>query len=95
MGRPEQPTDPVRIRLDRLCLRLQRGAACGAGGMMAWERGTGKGREGAEAVDVDYALLYGEDPSTAVVRVRKFGYPSPERIHDIRILHPEYRLPDR
>jgi hypothetical protein len=39
-----------------LCLRLQRGAACGAGGVMARERGRGKGREGAEAVDVDYAL---------------------------------------
>jgi len=30
-------------------------AACGAGGVMAWERGAGKGREGAEGVDVDYA----------------------------------------
>jgi hypothetical protein len=29
---------------------------CGAGGVMAWERGAGKGREGAEGVDVDYAL---------------------------------------
>ncbi len=25
---------------------------------MAWERGAGKGREGAEGVDVDYALRY-------------------------------------
>ena len=40
-----------------LCLRLQRGAACGAGGVMAWKRGAGKGREGAEGVDVDYAPI--------------------------------------
>ena len=26
-----------------LCLRLQRGAACGAGGVMAWKRGRGEG----------------------------------------------------
>ena len=33
------------------------GAAWEAGGVMAWERGrAGKGREGAEGVDVDYAL---------------------------------------
>jgi len=32
-------------------------AACGAGGVMAWERGAGKGREGAEGVDVDYARV--------------------------------------
>ena len=35
---------------------LQRGAACGAGGVMAWERGAGKGRAGAEGIDVDCAL---------------------------------------
>ena len=29
-----------------LCLRLQRGAACGAGGVMAWERGRGEGARG-------------------------------------------------
>ena len=33
------------------------GAACGAGGVRAWERGrAGKGREGAVGGDVDYAL---------------------------------------
>jgi hypothetical protein len=31
-------------------------AACGPGGLTAWERGRrGRGREGAEGVDVDYA----------------------------------------
>jgi hypothetical protein len=34
------------------------GAACGAGGVMAWGRGAGKEREGAEGVDVDYAPSY-------------------------------------
>ena len=29
-----------------LSLRLQRGAACGAGGVMAWERGRGEGARG-------------------------------------------------
>ena len=29
-----------------LCLRLQRGAACGAGGVMAWGRGRGEGARG-------------------------------------------------
>jgi hypothetical protein len=40
-----------------LCLRLQRGGGVwGWGRDGAWERGAGKGREGAEGVDVDYAL---------------------------------------
>jgi dihydrofolate reductase len=30
----------------RLCLRLQRAAVCGAGGVMAWERGRGEGARG-------------------------------------------------
>jgi putative ABC transport system substrate-binding protein len=30
------------------------GAACGAGGVMAWGRGAWKEREGAEGVDVDF-----------------------------------------
>ena len=30
-----------------LCLRLQRGAACGAGGVMAWGRGRRRGGAGA------------------------------------------------
>jgi hypothetical protein len=29
-----------------LCLRLQRAAVCGAGGVMAWERGRGEGARG-------------------------------------------------
>ena len=33
-------------RAGRLCLRLQRGAACGAGGVMAWGRGRGEGARG-------------------------------------------------
>jgi hypothetical protein len=32
---------------DSLCLRLQRGAACEAGGMMAWGRGRRRGGAGA------------------------------------------------
>ena len=36
-------------------------AVCGAGGVMTWERGRGKGREGAEGVDVDYALATATD----------------------------------
>jgi hypothetical protein len=69
--------------------------------MRGWGRkglGTGargRGREAAKAVDVDYALLYGEDRSTAVVRVRKLASPSPGRLHDMRIWHPAYRLRDR
>ena len=41
--------------LDRgveLCLRLQRGCGVRAGGVMTWERGAWKGREGAAGVDV-------------------------------------------
>ena len=34
------------FRVLELCLRLQRGAACGAGGVMAWERGRGEGARG-------------------------------------------------
>ncbi len=30
----------------KLCLRLQRGAACGAGGVMSWGRGRGEGARG-------------------------------------------------
>src|SRR6185369_12681286 len=46
---PEGVGKPVRRRED-LCLRLQRGAACEAGGVMAWGRG-------AEGVDVDVAEI--------------------------------------
>jgi hypothetical protein len=34
---------------------------------MAWERGRGEGREGAEGVDVDYALKQGEVKRSVVV----------------------------
>src|SRR2546428_7592583 len=54
-GKAELAVEAVLLELS-LCLRLQRGAACGAGDVMAWARGAGKGREGAERVDVDYAL---------------------------------------
>ena len=32
-----------------MCLRLRRGPVCGAGGVMAWGRGAGKGREARRA----------------------------------------------
>ena len=35
-----------------LCLRLQRGAACGAGGVMAWGRGRRRGGAGARGMDL-------------------------------------------
>ena len=44
------------FRVLELCLRLQRGAACGAG-IGPGNGGARKGREGAEGVDVDYALF--------------------------------------
>ena len=48
---------PDLSKRDRGCAcGSSRGTAWGAGGVMAWERGAGKGREGAEGVDVDYAL---------------------------------------
>ena len=40
-------------------------AACGAGGVMAWERGRGKGARGAEGFDVDYALE--SDPMGTII----------------------------
>jgi hypothetical protein len=39
---------------DRCACGSSGAAVCGAGGVMAWERGRGEGREGAEGVDVDY-----------------------------------------
>ena len=57
-------------RRSRTCPPPSPGAACGAGGVMAWERGAGKGREGEEGVDVGYApnsnaMLCGCDTSLA------------------------------
>ena len=49
----DYPTWPEAVAAKRLCACGSSGAAvCGAGDVMAWERG----REGAEGVDVDYAL---------------------------------------
>ena len=55
-------------------------AGCGAGGVMAWERGrnggAGKGREGAEGVDVDYALLLDESGEVTGRVYGVFGPPT-------------------
>ena len=69
-------------------------AGCGAGGVMAWERGAGKGREGAEGVDVDYALefsliklsLVGSGWSSSDMLCRSFRAPRFFGIY--RIPHP-------
>jgi len=43
---------------------------CGAGGVMARERGAGKGREGAEGLDVDYAPIQACRVNVCYVRNR-------------------------
>ena len=51
--------DPQKLLIvdSALCLRLQRGAVCGAGGVMAWERGRGGGGARARrALIVAFAL---------------------------------------
>ena len=57
-GRYQERTQRT-IPVVELCLRSRERAACGAGGVMAWGRGAGKGREGAQGVDVDDALDIG------------------------------------
>jgi hypothetical protein len=56
-GRVHMRSSSENWRSPQSCACGSSGAAvCGAGGVVTWERGAGKGREGAEGVDVDYAL---------------------------------------
>jgi len=64
---------PLTLRTE-LCLGLQRGAACGAGDVMAWARGRRRGgAEGAEGVDVDYRGLAAATKRGAAAQPRRLG----------------------
>src|SRR2546428_8065219 len=57
-------------------------AVCGAGGVMAWERGAGKGREGAEGVDVDYAPRFSEGAAALHLMFSPVAYLTEAQAHD-------------